>query len=147
MDNIVNDTKTFLREEDIPPAKPLSIMLTNHKINVGVTKSTELTDDTDLMDDPDDTSDPNMIASNVKSNGTSKNDIFIEPSSTSPSSDILSDLDDTKLYAAKEDIEGSGLELEHLGEHIIVQTLCTVYVHIIRTVSLSTIYRQENTST
>ena len=115
MDNIVNDTNTFLREENIPPAKPLSIMLTNHKINVGVTESTELTDDTDLMDDPGNTSDPNMIASQVKSNWTNSNDIFVEPSSAIPFGETFSD--GTKFFAIKDDIEGSGLELEQHGEH------------------------------
>ena len=117
MDNIVNDTKTFLREENIPPAKPLSIMLTNHKINTGVTESTVLTDDSNLMGDLDSTSDPNMIASQEKSNWTNSNQIFLEQSSTTRSSEILSDLDSTKFHPIKDDIEGSGLRLEQHGEH------------------------------
>ena len=115
MDNIVNDTKTFLRDENIPPAKPLSIMLTNHKINTGATESTVLTDDSNLMGDLDSTSDPNMIASQEKSNWTNSNQIFLEQSSTIPSSGILSDLDSTKFYPIKDDIESSGLELEQHG--------------------------------
>ena len=115
MDNIVNDTKTFLRDENIPPAKPLSIRLTNHKINTGVTESTALPDDSNLMGDLDSTSDPNMIASQEKSNWTNSNQIFLEQSSTIPSSGILSDLDSTKFYPIKDDIESSGLELEQHG--------------------------------